>query len=94
MPMLDDQVGSFPKSDLDIGTGLVGAPACGDVMKVCSSRLACCSPKQPRAEQGRPSADISDSTAPDQGRRQGHHLGRAIQDIWLRERHCFVVIHD
>lgn len=27
-------VGSFPKSDLDIGTGLVGAPACGDVMKL------------------------------------------------------------
>jgi len=27
-------VGSFPKTDLDIGTGLVGAPACGDVMKL------------------------------------------------------------
>ncbi|PWO00618.1 FeS cluster assembly scaffold IscU [Tilletiopsis washingtonensis] len=28
-------VGSFPKGDLDVGIGLVGAPACGDVMKLC-----------------------------------------------------------
>jgi nitrogen fixation NifU-like protein len=27
-------VGSFDKGDGDIGTGLVGAPACGDVMKL------------------------------------------------------------
>jgi nitrogen fixation NifU-like protein len=27
-------VGSFDKSEDDIGTGLVGAPACGDVMKL------------------------------------------------------------
>jgi len=27
-------VGSMPKADLDVGTGLVGAPACGDVMKL------------------------------------------------------------
>ncbi|XP_073014991.1 iron-sulfur cluster assembly protein 1-like [Primulina eburnea] len=27
-------VGSFDKSDPNIGTGLVGAPACGDVMKL------------------------------------------------------------
>jgi len=27
-------VGSFEKGDLDIGTGMVGAPACGDVMKL------------------------------------------------------------
>jgi hypothetical protein len=27
-------VGSFDKSDLNVGTGLVGAPACGDVMKL------------------------------------------------------------
>ena len=27
-------VGSFDKSDADIGTGMVGAPACGDVMKL------------------------------------------------------------
>lgn len=27
-------VGSFKKGDSDIGTGLVGAPACGDVMKI------------------------------------------------------------
>ncbi|PLW15251.1 hypothetical protein PCANC_05368 [Puccinia coronata f. sp. avenae] len=27
-------VGSFPKTDMDVGTGLVGAPACGDVMKL------------------------------------------------------------
>ncbi|KAI8341761.1 iron sulfur cluster assembly protein 1 [Chlamydoabsidia padenii] len=27
-------VGSFPKGSKDIGTGLVGAPACGDVMKL------------------------------------------------------------
>ena len=27
-------VGSFDKSDTDIGTGLVGAPACGDLMKL------------------------------------------------------------
>lgn len=27
-------VGSFDKAEKDIGTGLVGAPACGDVMKL------------------------------------------------------------
>ena len=27
-------VGSFDKSDDDVGTGMVGAPACGDVMKL------------------------------------------------------------
>ncbi|KAK4689744.1 hypothetical protein P7C73_g349, partial [Tremellales sp. Uapishka_1] len=27
-------VGSMPKTDEDVGTGLVGAPACGDVMKL------------------------------------------------------------
>ena len=27
-------VGSFDKTDADIGTGIVGAPACGDVMKL------------------------------------------------------------
>jgi nitrogen fixation NifU-like protein len=24
-------IGSFPKSDSDVGTGMVGAPECGDV---------------------------------------------------------------
>lgn len=27
-------VGSFDKSDVSVGTGMVGAPACGDVMKL------------------------------------------------------------
>jgi iron-sulfur cluster assembly enzyme ISCU, mitochondrial len=27
-------VGSFPKEDSNVGTGIVGAPACGDVMKL------------------------------------------------------------
>ncbi|OOZ42187.1 Fe-S cluster assembly scaffold IscU [Solemya pervernicosa gill symbiont] len=27
-------VGSFEKDDSDVGTGMVGAPACGDVMKL------------------------------------------------------------
>lgn len=27
-------VGSFDKTDSNVGTGLVGAPACGDVMKL------------------------------------------------------------
>ena len=27
-------MGSFSKDDADIGTGMVGAPACGDVMKL------------------------------------------------------------
>ena len=27
-------VGSFSKDDNDVGTGMVGAPACGDVMKL------------------------------------------------------------
>ena len=27
-------VGSFDKKDSDVGTGMVGAPACGDVMKL------------------------------------------------------------
>ena len=27
-------VGSFDKTDASVGTGMVGAPACGDVMKL------------------------------------------------------------
>ena len=27
-------VGRFDPKDLDVGTGMVGAPACGDVMKL------------------------------------------------------------
>ncbi|MGD8587596.1 MAG: Fe-S cluster assembly scaffold IscU [Chromatiales bacterium] len=27
-------VGSFDKNDLNVGTGMVGAPACGDVMRL------------------------------------------------------------
>ena len=27
-------VGSFEKNDVEVGTGMVGAPACGDVMKL------------------------------------------------------------
>ena len=27
-------VGSFSKDDADVGTGVVGAPECGDVMKL------------------------------------------------------------
>lgn len=27
-------VGSFPKDEANVGTGMVGAPACGDVMKL------------------------------------------------------------
>jgi len=27
-------VGSFPKDEADVGTGIVGAPECGDVMKL------------------------------------------------------------
>lgn len=27
-------VGSLPKEDINVGTGVVGAPACGDVMKL------------------------------------------------------------
>jgi nitrogen fixation NifU-like protein len=27
-------IGSFDKTEGDVGTGLVGAPACGDVMKL------------------------------------------------------------
>ncbi|UAT42818.1 Fe-S cluster assembly scaffold IscU [Anaplasmataceae bacterium AB001_6] len=27
-------VGSFPKNEKNVGTGMVGAPACGDVMKL------------------------------------------------------------
>ena len=32
--ILVGNVGSMPKADTDVGTGLVGAPACGDVMKL------------------------------------------------------------
>ncbi|HEY5648328.1 MAG TPA: Fe-S cluster assembly scaffold IscU [Nitrospiria bacterium] len=27
-------IGSFPKTDKEVGTGIVGAPECGDVMKL------------------------------------------------------------
>ena len=32
-------VGSMDKNDSDVGTGLVGAPACGDVMKLQVSNI-------------------------------------------------------
>ena len=32
-------VGRFNPSDLDVGTGMVGAPACGDVMTVSYTHL-------------------------------------------------------
>lgn len=35
-------VGSFDKADLNVGTGLVGAPACGDVMKL---QIKACPPQ-------------------------------------------------
>lgn len=38
-------VGSFQKGDANVGTGLVGAPACGDVMKLQIKVLA----QHPRA---------------------------------------------
>lgn len=34
MPSENRNVGSLDKSDKNVGTGLVGAPACGDVMKL------------------------------------------------------------
>ena len=30
----NDNIGSFQKDEQGVGTGLVGAPACGDVMKL------------------------------------------------------------
>ena len=33
-------VGAFDKNDANVGTGLVGAPACGDVMKL-QVRVCC-----------------------------------------------------
>lgn len=35
-------VGSLDKNDRNVGTGLVGAPACGDVMKLQVSELLAC----------------------------------------------------
>lgn len=39
-------IGALNKQDKDVGTGLVGAPACGDVMKlqvkVCVCWCVCC----------------------------------------------------
>ncbi len=32
------------KADKNVGTGLVGAPACGDVMKLQVRPLGCCTP--------------------------------------------------
>ena len=34
-------VGSFDKNDDSVGTGMVGAPACGDVMKLQIGRASC-----------------------------------------------------
>jgi hypothetical protein len=44
-------VGSFDKADPNVGTGLVGAPACGDVMKL-----------QIKVRRGRPQAPQRPST--------------------------------
>ena len=34
-------VGSLDKKDRSVGTGVVGAPECGDVMKTGDSKLSC-----------------------------------------------------
>ena len=38
-------VGSLDKNDTSVGTGLVGAPACGDVMKLQVCTVYCASTK-------------------------------------------------
>lgn len=74
-------VGSMNKNDLDVGTGLVGAPACGDVMKLQIkvddkvSRLLRCTLATAHCIAGR-------------------HLRRALQDFWLRFGNCLILIHD
>ena len=52
-------VGSFDKSDPNVGTGLVGAPACGDVMKL---QIKVRSPQQ-RAR-ATPTARLAPAAAP------------------------------
>ena len=54
-------VGSFDKGDESVGTGMVGAPACGDVMKLQIKvnpgpwpcvRVCCCSTNRCRRSTG------------------------------------------
>ena len=46
-------VGSFDKSDASVGTGMVGAPACGDVMKL---QIKVTSRESSRTRASRPTA--------------------------------------
>jgi len=97
------QVGSLDKNDVNVGSGLVGAPACGDgasrslplrgdpalTLSSSSSPLPP-PPSLPLA----PLALLRSHEAHDQGRRQRRHLGRQVQDVRLRLRHRLVVLHD
>ncbi|KAG8904113.1 25S rRNA (adenine645-N1)-methyltransferase, partial [Tulasnella sp. 417] len=58
-------VGSLPKTDKDVGTGLVGAPACGDVMKLqirVDDKYVGEIPLQPAAPGGSPERNIDPSS--------------------------------
>ena len=46
-------VGSFDKNDPNVGTGLVGAPACGDVMKL-QIKVRAAGGQRPRLMRGDP----------------------------------------
>lgn len=78
-------VGSLDKNDRNVGTGLVGAPACGDVMKLQVSRSRAGMPHRAtltrhfEAAIADPSSGVSDP-----GGRERQDYRRAIQNLWLR----------
>lgn len=75
-------VGSLDKNDRNVGTGLVGAPACGDVMKLQVSGSRAEMQRCPLVHEA-PFEPIS-ALFSDPGRRKRQDHRRAIQNFWLR----------
>jgi len=80
------QVGSLPKNDIDVGTGLVGAPAYVFCRRPPSSSSNCSSSS---SNQVRGCNEVTN-----QSRRGRCHLRRQVQNLWLWECHCLEFVHD
>jgi len=92
-------VGALDKGSRAVGTGVVGAPACGDVMKLQvrgarASAAAGGGTRPRRRVAARATAasppSLRRAAADPRGRRRPHRRGQ-VQDVWLRLRHCVVV---
>src|SRR5437870_4319249 len=81
-------VGSLDKNDPNVGTGLVGAPACGDVMKL-QLRVNDEGLAEPQPKVSNNAGSLAHSAA--QGERRGRGGGGEVQVLRLRLGHRLLV---